>query len=115
MADSVFASIFWDPHPRGIDTGSDFSGGFSPFLHFQALGCSMLPCDFLGLEGTASLGPLRQPSVSAHGKVERSGWCRGQRLFGCLISPVPLAPTYGEGWHIHSLHRSPHMDILGRR
>ncbi|CAO2583696.1 hypothetical protein LEMLEM_LOCUS2851 [Lemmus lemmus] len=26
MADSVFVSIFWDPHPGGTDTGSDFSG-----------------------------------------------------------------------------------------
>lgn len=88
MADSVFASIFWDPYPRGIDTGSDFSGDFTPSLHFQALGCSVLPCDFLGLEGTASLELLRQPSVNAHRKAERSGWCRGQRLFGWLISPV---------------------------
>lgn len=42
MADSVFASIFWDPHPRGIDTGFNFSVDFSP-LHSQALGCSVLP------------------------------------------------------------------------
>lgn len=49
MADSVFVSIFWDPHPRVIDTGSYFSGDFSPSLHSQAPGSSMLLCDFLGL------------------------------------------------------------------
>lgn len=72
MAVSVFASISWDPHPRGIDTGSNFSGDFSP-LHSQALDCSVLPCDFLGLESTASLGLLRQPSV----RVLMGRW-RGQ-------------------------------------
>lgn len=63
-ADSVFTSVFWDPHPRGIDIRPDFSGDFFSPLHFQALDCSAPPCGFLGLEGTASLGLLRQLSVA---------------------------------------------------
>lgn len=59
MADSVLVSIFWDPHPGGTDTGSDFSGEFSLSLHSQALDSSMLLCDFLGLDGTASSGPSK--------------------------------------------------------
>lgn len=59
MAASVSVSIFWDPHPGGTDTGSDFSGELSPPLHFQALDSSSFCVTFLGLEGTASLGPSK--------------------------------------------------------